>query len=459
MMTERVDVVVIGMGVGGEEVAGRLAEAGMTVVGVEGGLVGGECPYWGCVPTKMMVRAAGMIGEVRRAAAVAGTAAIEPDWGLVAARIRAEATDTWDDKVAVDRFVDKGGRFVRGRARITGPGEVTVGDLRFTAGRGVVVATGTTAVAPPIPGLAGLPFWTNREAVQADQPPASLVVIGGGPIGVEFAQVFARFGSEVTVVGSADRLLPGEEPESGEVLRRALEDDGVRVHTGTAVTAVGHDGTGFEVTLADGTRLDAERVLVAAGRRTRLADLGLEAYGVDPHVSVLGVDERLRVADGLWAVGDVTGHGAFTHVAMYQADVAVRDILGAGGPIASYHAVPRVTFTDPEVGSVGLTEARARAAGLDVRVGSSQVPGSARGWIHKLGNEGVVKLVEDVDRGVLVGATAVGPHGGEVLGALSVAVHAEVPTEQLRQMIYAYPTFHRGIEDALRDLREQRVLT
>ena len=451
-MAEQVDVVVIGLGVAGEEVAGRLAEAGLSVAGVEAGLVGGECPYWGCVPTKMMIRASGIIGEVRRAGAIAGRAVIEPDWSLVAERIRAEATDTWDDRVAVERFEGKGGRFVRGRARISAHGEVTVGDRVFTARRGVVLATGTTPVVPPVGGLAGLPFWTNRDAVRAEQPPTSLIVIGGGAIGVEFAQVFSRFGTAVTVVEAAAHLLPAEEPEAGETLQAVLEAEGVTVHVGAAVADATHRDDRFEVELGDGTRLAAERLLVAAGRRADLSDLGLEAYGIDPHARALSANERLRAGDGLWAVGDVTGRGAFTHVAMYQADIAVRDILGEGGPDAVYRAVPRVTFTDPEVGAVGITEAQARAAGLRVRIGRSRTPSSARGWIHKLGNEGLVKLVEDADRGVLVGATAVGPHGGEVLGALAVAVHAAVPTGTLTEMIYAYPTFHRGIEDALHDL-------
>jgi len=390
-MTEQVDVVVIGLGVGGEEVAGRLAEAGLSVVGVEASLVGGECPYWGCVPTKMMVRASGIIGEVRRAADLAGSATIDPDWGLVAKRIRAEATDTWDDQVAVDRFESKGGLFVRGQARITAPGEVTVGDRVFSARRGVVIATGTTPVVPSVPGLAGLPYWTNRDAVRAEQPPTSLVVIGGGAIGLEFAQVFARFDTEVTVIEASDRLLPGEEPEVGAILRSTLEADGVWAHTGATVTGVSHVDGEFLVRVANGPDVRAERLLVATGRRVDLVGLGLEAYGVDTASTAVSVDEHLRVADGLWAVGDVTGHGAFTHVAMYQADIAVRDILGESGPAAAYHAVPRVTFTDPEVGSVGLTEAQARAAGLNIRVGHSQVPSSARGWIHKVGNEDALR--------------------------------------------------------------------
>lgn len=452
-MAEQVDVVVIGLGVGGEEVAGRLAEAGLSVVGVESALVGGECPYWGCVPTKMMVRAAGLVAEVGRAQTIAGASSIEPDWSLVAQRIRAEATDTWDDTVAVDRFVGKGGTFVRGRARITGPGRVGVGEQVFTARRGVVLATGTVPIVPPIPGLSDLPYWTNRDAVRAEQPPASLAVIGGGAIGVEFSQVFARFGTKVTLIEAADRLLPPEEPEAGQLLADVLASEGIEVRVDTLAQRVDHDGTAFSVTLSDGDPVVADRFLVATGRRAVLSDLGVDAYGLSGDAPSLVTDDRLRAAPGLWAVGDVTGQGAFTHVAMYQADLVVRDILGPHGPSATYHAVPRVTFSDPEVGAVGMTEHEARSAGLRVRVGFSQVPSSARGWIHKAGNEGFIKLVEDADRGVLVGATAVGPLGGEVLGTLAVAVHAGVSTAALHSMIYAYPTFHRGIEDAVRDLR------
>ncbi len=448
-MSQSVDVVVIGMGPGGEDVAGRLAEAGLDVVGVESTLVGGECPYWGCVPSKMMIRAADLLAEARRIPGMAGQVSVTPDYAPVAQRIRREATDSWDDTVAVDRFVEKGGTFVRGTGRLAGPGQVQVGDQVFTARRGVVLATGTQAAVPPIDGLEGTPFWTNRQAIEAEQPPRSLIVLGGGAVGLELAQVFARFGAEVTVVEAADRLLPLEEPEAGALVAYVLTREGLTVRTGSAADAVRHDSTGFTVTVG-GQELSAEQLLVATGRRADLGRLGLESVGLDPSARWLEVDEHLRAATGLWAVGDLTGRGAFTHVAMYQAQIAVRSILGEQGPPASYHALPRVTFTDPEVGAVGLTQGQAQESGLRVRVGTSQVPSSARGWIHKAGNDGFIKLVADADRGVLVGATAAGPNGGEVLGALAVAVHAAVPTQTLEQMIYAYPTFHRGIEDALR---------
>jgi len=456
MSIEETDIVVIGMGPGGEDAAGKLAEAGLHVAGVEARLVGGECPYWGCVPSKMMIRAAGLLAEARRIPGMAGASAVDPDWAPVAARIRDEATDSWNDKVAVDRFVGKGGHFVRGRGRITGRGEVTVdtadGARVLRAQRGIVIATGTEPAIPPIPGLAGTPYWTNREAIETEEVPGSLIVLGGGAIGTELAQVFARFGAAVTVVEALPRLLPLEEPEAGDLLAAVFGREGIAVRAGARAEHAGHDGSQFTLTLAGGEVLTAQRLLVATGRRATVAALGVGAYGLDETARSIATDERMRAADGLWAIGDVTGKGAFTHVAMYQAAIAVAGILGQDEPPADYRAVPRVTFTDPEIGSVGLTEAQARERRIAVRTGITQVPSSARGWIHKVGNDGFIKLTEDTERGVLVGATSAGPAGGEVLGALAVAVHGQVPVADLRAMIYAYPTFHRAIEDALRNL-------
>src|SRR5215470_10213120 len=441
MNIEETDIVVIGMGPGGEHAAGRLAKAGLHVTGVEAKLVGGECPYWGCVPSKMMIRAAGLLAEARRIPGMAGAATVVPDWAPVAARIRDEATDSWNDKVAVDRFNGQGGHFVRGQGRVTGRGEVTVDSAGaprvLRARRGIVIATGTEPAIPPIRGLAGTPYWTNREA-----------------IGAEVAQVFARFGAAVTVVEALPRLLPLEEPEASELLAGVFTREGIAVRAGARAEHAGHDGRQFTVTLAGGETLAAQRLLVATGRHATIAALGVAAYGLDATARNIATDDRMRAADGLWAIGDVTGKGAFTHVAMYQAGIAVRDILGQDGPPADYRAVPRVTFTDPEIGSVGLTERAAREQGLAVRTGIARVSSSARGWIHKAGNDGFIKVIEDAQRGVLAGATSAGPVGGEVLGALAVAVHGQVPVADLRAMIYAYPTFHRGIEDALRSMAD-----
>jgi pyruvate/2-oxoglutarate dehydrogenase complex dihydrolipoamide dehydrogenase (E3) component len=445
---KQVDVVVVGLGPGGESVATQLATAGLEVVAVDRRLVGGECPYYGCIPTKMMIRAAEVLAEGRRVPGLAGESTIRSDWAPVHARIRDEATADWDDQVAVDRLTDAGVTFVRGEARLVGPRSVEVDGTTYTGRRGVVLNTGTEPSPPPIDGLSGTPYWTNREACRLEELPGSLLVIGGGPIGAEMVQVFSRFGVEVTVLEIGDRILAPEEPESSQVIADVFAEEGITVLTGVKIVSVAHADGQFTVELGDRT-LHADKLLVAAGRHTNVADVGLETVGLDPSAHAVDVDPRMRATgtEGLWAIGDITGKGAYTHMSMYQAAIAVRDILGQDGPEADYRAVPHVTFTDPEVGSVGMTERQAREAGLNVRVGTTDLASSTRGWIAQ--GRGLIKLVEDADRGVLVGASSVGPMGGEVLSMLVTAVHAEVPTATLRSMIYAYPTFHRAVEDAL----------
>jgi pyruvate/2-oxoglutarate dehydrogenase complex dihydrolipoamide dehydrogenase (E3) component len=452
------DVIVIGMGPGGEDLAGRLAEVGLKTAGVESRLVGGECPYFGCVPSKMMIRAGNLLAEARRVPGMAGQATTDPSWDPVARRIRDEATDNWDDTVAANRFTGKGGHLFRGTGRMTAAGQVTVeradglGSDELRATRGIVIATGTAPAVPPIPGLAEVPFWTNREAIKATAVPSSLIVLGGGAIGVELAQVFARFGTRVTVVEALRQLVPLEEPEAGDLLATVFRAQGIDVRTGVAAAMIGYGDGEFSVTLDGGEVLTAAELLVATGRRVDLAEVGAGVVGIDEHAKAIPVDDRMRAAPGVWAIGDIVGHGAFTHMSVYHAGIVLADILGLEHHAAEYHAVPRVTFTDPEIGSVGLTEAQAREQGIVVRTGSAQVPATARGWIHKAGNEGLIKLVQDARRDVLVGATSVGPVGGEVLSMLTLAVHARIPVQRLREMIYAYPTFHRGVEDALTDL-------
>ncbi len=451
--THEVDVVVLGLGPGGEHAAQKLAEAGLRVVGVERDLVGGECPFYGCIPSKMMIRAADLLAESRRAATLAGEVDVRPDWGLVADRIDRQATNHWNDESHVTRLTGAGVEVVRGHGRLAGPGRVTVGGTTYVATRGVVLNAGTEPARLPIDGLEGTPYWTNREVMRLRELPASLAVIGGGPIGAELAQAFARFGTRVTLVEVADRILGPEEPEAAELVAGVFAREGIEVLAGAEIGRVEHEssGGGFRLHLADRT-VEADALLVAAGRRPNLGDVGLETVGLDPTARVVETDERMRAGERLWAVGDITGKGAFTHVSMYQAAVVVRDVLGEDGPWADYRAVSRVTFTDPEVGSVGMSEKQAREAGLRVVTGHADLAESSRGWIHQAGNDGLVKVVCDADRGILVGACVVGPAGGEILGLLAAAVHAEIPVATLRGMHFAYPTFHRAIEAALDDL-------
>jgi len=454
------DLVVIGLGPGGEALATAAAKAGLAVVAVDRRLVGGECPYFGCVPTKMMVRGSEVLGEAGRVAELAGEVTVQPSWAPVAERVAVQATDHWDDRVAVERLEAAGATVLHGVARLDGVRRVVVApndgsaEVTYEATKGVVLNPGTRPATPPVDGLADTPFWTNRDAVQATELPGSLVVLGGGPIGCELAQVFARFGVRVTVVQHGDRLLPANEPEAAALLADVFAHEGIRVVTGVELTSASYaDGT-FRLALDTGEELVADKLLVAAGRTPNLDELGLETVGLDPSARTIDVDDRMRASDGLWVIGDVTGKGAFTHVSMYQSAIARRDILGEDGPPAAYHALPHVTFCDPEVGGVGMSEQQARDAGLTVRTGTTRLEDSTRGFTHGPGARGLIKVVEDADRGVLVGATVVGPAGGEIIGFLAVAVHAAVPVATLRSMIFAYPTFHRAIESALADLDE-----
>ncbi|MGH1525378.1 dihydrolipoyl dehydrogenase family protein [Leifsonia sp. L25] len=450
-MAEQVDVIVVGMGPGGETAAEELAHAGLSVIGIDSHLVGGECAYYGCIPTKMMIRAANVLAEARRVPALAGTAETTPDFAPVAHRIRTEATDDWNDQVAVDRFQNAGGRFVRGHATITGTDTVQVVDTTYQARKAIILNTGTSPAVPPIPGLADTPFWTNRDAVAATTAPESLIVLGGGAVGVELGQAFARFGSTIDIVEAADRLLPAEEPESSSLIQDVLTAEGIRVHTGSPADSVSHDGARFTVTV-DGTTLTAERLLVGTGRRPNITDLGLDSIGVDATGRSLTTDDHGRLTDTVFAIGDITGRGAFTHVSVYQARIVVDTILGRDHGAGEYHAVPRVTFTDPEIAAVGLTEAEARRADLQITTALTQIPNSTRGWLHAIGNQGFIKLIVDSRRGILVGATSASPVGGEVLSLLTLAVHERTPIEHLRDTIYAYPTFHRALDDALAQL-------
>ena len=447
------DLVVIGTGPGGESLAAQAARAGLRVVAVEKHLVGGECPYYGCIPSKIMLRAAETLAEARRAKAIAGDADVRADWGRVAQRISSEATDGWSDNAAVGRLQQAGATVLHGRGRLAGPHQVEVEHpdgrtARYVALAGIVLNPGTRPAVPTIDGLSTTPYWTNRDAVQTPTLPRSLIVLGGGAAAVELAQAFARFGAQVTIVETGTRLLKRDEPEASEVLHEALESDGIRVLLGSDTTRVDYDGA-FALRLRDGAHLHAERLLLASGRTPNLEDVGLETLNLAPESVQVGDD--LRIGDRLWLIGDAAGQGAYTHVSMHQSEIVHRQLLGLPGPTTTSPVVPHVTFTDPEIAAVGLTEGQARASGL--AVASARADLGSRGFTHGKGAEaGFVKLVADTQRQALVGATAVGPYAGEVLSMLTLAVHAEVPITKLKSMIYAYPTFHRAVSAALAEL-------
>lgn len=448
-MRDRCDVIVLGMGTCGEDAALRLAGAGLEVVGIEPRLIGGECPYWACIPSKFMVGSANMLTEARRADGLVGRVQVDPDWASVAARIRSQITGGWDDSAGVRRFEAKGGRFIRGWGRITAPGTVEVDGRTFVADRAVVMATGSQPMIPPIPGLFAVDFWTNHEAIEVEELPASLAILGGGPVGCELGQVFARFGVEVTLIEGEVRLLGSEEPEASQLVADSLIEDGVMLRLGVRAESVSSRDASTHVHLDDGTSVIADRLLVATGRRADADSLGVAKAGASTTRGFVDIDGLMRAGERLWAVGDVTGKGLLTQVAEYQGMIAIEDILGGAPRPAEYSVTPRATFTDPEVGSVGLTESDARADGHDVNVIVKNARATFRGWLNASPFSGLIKLVADESQGRLLGGTVVGPRATEVLGFLALAVQEQTPLENLVHMIYAFPTFYGGIGEAL----------
>lgn len=453
-MTNRCDLIVLGLGVAGIEVAQQAASAGLAVIAVEHNLVGGECPYWGCIPSKVMVRAGDTLAEAARVVGLAGDAAVSPDWAPVARRVR-ETTNAWDDTAAAKSLQTRGVTVLRGTGTIRGPREVAVNGQALGARRGIVISTGTLPLVPAIDGIGDVAYWTNRDAIETTQLPRSLLVLGAGAIGLELAQVFRRFGVRVTIVEAKEHALPMEEPENGAAMDEVLRAEGIDVRMATTCVSVRPTSGGITASLSSGEEVHAEKLLVATGRKPDLRALGVEAVGacLSPDAPAVPTDEHLLAADGVWAVGDVTGHGEFTHVAYYQAQIAAADILGQPHATANYSAVPRVTFTDPEVAGIGLTEAQARANGLDVRIGLLPTAASDRGWLHGPGTAaGVVKLVADTQTGRLVGGSVMAPAAGEVIAFIGLAIRAGIPITTLQEFIYPYPTFVRGVKGALRRL-------
>jgi pyruvate/2-oxoglutarate dehydrogenase complex dihydrolipoamide dehydrogenase (E3) component len=448
MPGERFDAVVIGAGPGGRSAVRALAAEGMRVAIAEQELVGGECPFWACIPTKTLLRP----GEVRaEAAREPGVATPAIAWPEVHDYLEYMISGL-DDTKKTRALQEAGVEVVRGPGRVAAPGAVEVDGRRLETER-VVVGTGTAASIPEIDGIGDVDAWTSREAATLTRVPASAVVLGAGPVGVELGQMLARLGCEVTLAEPGDCALPAHERWAREHVARALEGDGVTLRGDDAgsAEAVRRRGGGVAVRFADGSEVAAERLVVATGRRPRVEDLGLQAAGV--HVAEAGivVDQRCRAARGVWAVGDVTGVAPFTHVASYQGRVAAADMLGRPSR-ADYRAVPRVVFSDPEVAQVGRSPEQAEEDGVDVVSGHADLGEAARSRTFGRGHHGGLRVHADRERRVLVGATAVGPLASEWIGVLGLAVKAEVRVEVLLDSMFQFPTFSELVLSAVRAL-------
>lgn len=441
-MEREFDVVVIGAGPAGEIVAGRLAEhGGKRVAIVERELVGGECSFWACMPSKALLRPAEVLREAARvpgaAEAVTGGADVE----AVLAR-RDQIINYLDDDNQIPWLAQRGIELVRGHGRLEGERCVRVGDDLLVARDAVVIAVGSGALVPAIPGLADAAVWTSRQVTTASAVPESLLVLGGGVVGVEMAHAWAALGAEVTLVEALDQLLPREEPFAGEEVRQALEAFGVQVHTGARATSVTDNGERTDLTLEDGSRLSAERLLVAIGRRPLTDDLGLEAVGLAAG-GYLEVDQQLRSPEVPWlyVVGDANGRSLLTHAGKYQARLAADHILGED--VAATHdgvIAPRVVFSDPQVAAVGRTLAAARDAGITAVAIDLPTSGTAGASFYGRGASGTTRFVVDTEREVLVGATFVGPEVAEFLQAATIAIVGEVPLSALAHAIAPFPT-------------------
>jgi pyruvate/2-oxoglutarate dehydrogenase complex dihydrolipoamide dehydrogenase (E3) component len=461
-LPQEFDVVCLGGGVAGEAIAVGLQDSGLTLAVVERELVGGECPYWGCVPSKTLLRSGETLSEADRARLLAASR-VEwtVDFPKVSKRVLWMARNLDDSRPAA-AMEATGAKLFRGEGKLTDLRTVEVKGERLIARRAVVIANGSTAAIPPIPGLDTVEFWTNRQAAIPSELPASLAILGGGAIGVELGQAFARLGSAVTVIEAGPTFLGLEEPEAGAALRPHLEADGITLMIGDPCVAVEKQSTGplppassrqgsaVVVHLKSGAVVSADRLLVATGRRPNVE--AWRATGIaQTERGWLKVDPAtLEARAGIFGAGDVTGLGGFTHLAYYHGQVVARRLRGIDAR-ADHTAVPRVTFTDPEIASVGLSEAVARGRGIDVVVARADPAETARGYIHDF-HGGALKLVGDRERGVLIGATLVTPRAGEILGELVLAIKLGTPLKTLADVIHPFPAFNRVLGESLEEL-------